>query len=293
LVGIGAKTDVEASATLSRGVTITDSTTAGTIGGVIGPSVSIGSDNAIATTARIRKDATLGNDVTVLGNARVARGATIQDGVTIGANARIGRGATVTATTLVPDGAVIPRGETYDDPTAGDFVGGTLLDSAEMAQINAWVGDPTAEWTLCYKRSVNGGSASTFHSLCDGQPNTVAVMTLPTGKKIGGYTPIAWNTSSGYSSEGTNSSFLFSLTNDYKHSLTNNTHHTYRGSSHGTTFGGGHDLYINSSMSVGYCGMTYSYACRPGYSGNTCRTDFCGTTGAVTPTDFEVYYRTN
>ena len=118
LVGLGAKTEVEASATLARGVTIADSTTAGTIGGVVGPNVSIGADNIIATTSRIRKDATLGNDVTVLGNARIARSATIANGVTIGANARIGPGATVTATTMVPDDAVIPRGETYDDPSS-------------------------------------------------------------------------------------------------------------------------------------------------------------------------------
>ena len=118
-------------------------------------------------------------------------------------------------------------------------------------------------------------------------------MTLPTGKKIGGFTPIPWNTSSGYSAEGTNSSFLFSLTNDYKHTPVRTSHHIYRGSGHGTTFGGGHDLYITSSMTVGYCAVTYSYACRPGYSGNTCRTDFCGTTSGTTPIDFEVYYRTN
>jgi UDP-3-O-[3-hydroxymyristoyl] glucosamine N-acyltransferase len=293
LVGVGANTQVEPSATLARGVSISDSTTAGTIGGLIGPSVSIGSDNTIATTARIRKNATLGNEVTVLGNARIARNVTIADGVTVGANARIGPGATVTATTVVPDGHVIPRGETYDDPTAGDFVGGTLLDSAVRAQINGWVGDPNAEWTLCYKRSVNGASSNTFHSLCDGYPNTVAVLTLPTGKKIGGYTPIAWAANNSYSAEGTNSSFLFSLTNDYKHSTVRSTHHTYRGPGHGTTFGGGHDLYINGSMSVGYCAVSFSYGCRPGYSGNSCRTDFCGSTGGVTPTDYEVYYRTN
>ncbi len=118
LVELGAKTEVEASATLARGVTIADSTTAATIGGVVGPNVSIGADNTIATTARIRKDVTLGSDVTVLGNTRIARSVTIGDGVTVGANARIGPGAIVTATTLIPDGTVVPRGETYDAPSA-------------------------------------------------------------------------------------------------------------------------------------------------------------------------------
>ncbi len=292
LVGIGEKTEVEASATLSRGVTIADSTTAGTIGGLIGPNVSIGSDNTIDTTARIRKDATLGNDVTVLGNARIARGATVGEGVTIGANARIGRGATVTATTVVPDGAVIPRGETYDDPSGGEFTGGTLLDSAEMSLINGWVGDPNAEWELCYKRSVNGAASTTFHSLCDNRPNTVTVLTLSTGKKVGGFTPISWNTSC-YATEGTQSSFLFSLSNDHKHPLTSVNHHTCGAPSHGTTFGGGHDLYINSGMNVGYCNLGHTYACRPGYSSSACRTDFCGGTSTVSVTDSETYYRTN
>jgi UDP-3-O-[3-hydroxymyristoyl] glucosamine N-acyltransferase len=116
LAGLGDKTTVEASAVLARGVSILDSVDGGLIGGVIGPDVTIGADNTIAVTARIRKKTTLGSDVTVLGDVRIARDAVIGDGVTIGANARIGAGAEVTATTVVAPGAVIRRGEVYDDP---------------------------------------------------------------------------------------------------------------------------------------------------------------------------------
>ncbi len=175
---------------------------------------------------------------------------------------------------------------------AGQFTGGTLLSAEESAQINAWVGNPLAEWALCYRRSINGASSTTFHSMCDNRANTVTVMTLSTGKKIGGYTPIPWNQGC-YATEPTQSSFLFSLTNDYQHTLTSTNHHTCGSSGHGTTFGGGHDLYIQSGMDVGYCNLGHTYACRPGFSGNACRTDFCGGTGGVPVIEYEVYFQVN
>ncbi len=117
LAGVGDKTTVDANAVLGRGATILNSSTAGVIGGIIGPDVTIGGDNDIDVSARIRKGATLGNDVTVLDGVRIARGAVIGDGVTIGANARIGKDAEVTATTIVAPGAVVARGEVLDDPS--------------------------------------------------------------------------------------------------------------------------------------------------------------------------------
>jgi UDP-3-O-[3-hydroxymyristoyl] glucosamine N-acyltransferase len=116
LVGLGDNTTLQASAVLARGVSILDSTGTGLIGGIICPNVSIGADNDIAVTARIRRNATLGNDVTIEAGVRIAQDAIIGDGVTIGANAIIGAGAEVTATTVVAPGAVIGRSEVFDDP---------------------------------------------------------------------------------------------------------------------------------------------------------------------------------
>ncbi len=289
LSGLGAKTTVETNAVLARGVTVLDSITAGSIGGIIGPNVSIGGDNAIDATARIRKDATLGDDVIVLGGARIARGATIGDGVTIGANARIGAGAQVTATTLVPDGTVIARGELYDDPTAGIFSGGTLLSSSEMDEINAWVGDPDANWTLCFQGSSDGLTGSAFHSGCDNIAGTVTVVVATNGKKFGGYTPLLWNHAGNYKTESPRRSFLFSLTNSFKHVPYRYTHDIYANSSYGPTWGGGHDLMVYRDGGAPYCNLGHNYQCRVGGAYSTeCEQDFCG--GAnFTVSEVEVY----
>ncbi len=291
LAGLGDNTTVETNAVLARGVTILSSSGSSSIDGLIGPNVSIGGNNTIDATARIRKDATLGNDVTVLGGARIARGAIIGDGVTIGANARIGAGATVTATTLVPDDAVIPRGETYDDPSVGVFVGGTMLSQSEMDQINGWIGDPNANWTLCWKGSTDGFSAGAFHSGCDGIAGTVTVIDA-SGKKFGGYTPLLWNHASAYRTETPRTSFLFSLTNNFKHLPYRYTHDIYAHSAYGPTFGGGHDLtFYPNNGSSSYCNIGHNYQCRVGaYADNTCRTDFCGAYNFST-NDIEVYGR--
>ncbi len=296
LVGIGTNTTVDTNAVLARGVTIADSASSASVSGVVGPNVDIGGNVSLASTSRIRKNATLGNDVTVLGGARVARDANIGDGVTIGANARIGAGATVTATTLVPDGITIARGETYDDPSVGDFAGGTLLNATEMDQINTWVGDPNANWTLCYKASVDGIGSSQFRAGCAGLSPTVTVVSA-NGKKFGGYAPVAWTTVNAYSDQP--SAFIFSLTNSYKHpQISGDTYSVrdlYLGAVYGPTFGGGHDLVIfQSGNSQFYCHPGYSYACRVGTRGsNTCAQDFCGANTATTNsfTDVEVYSR--
>ena len=290
LSGLGAKTTVETNAVLARGVTVLDSLTAGSIGGIIGPNVSIGGDNAIDATARIRKDATLGDDVIVLGGARIARGATIGDGVTIGANARIGAGAQVTATTLVPDGTVIARGEVYDDPSAGIFSGGTLLSSSEMDEINAWVGDPDANWTLCFQGSSDGFTPSAFHAGCDSYASSITVIQA-NGKKFGGYSSVP-SSGSGYVSAPTSAAFLFSLTNSFKHANISTTHSYYRTPNYGPTWGGGHDLHVlQGGGGAPYCNTGYSFACRVGsYGSATCRNDLCGAYN-FTASEVEVYGR--
>lgn len=288
---IGGNTDVAASAVISRGVTILDSTGTASIAGVIGPNVSMGADNDIASTARIRKSATLGNNVTVLDGARISRDAIIGNDVTIGAGARIGAGATVTATTVVGPGVVVPRGETLDDPSVGQFAGGTLLNSTEMDQINGWVGDPNANWTLCYKKSVDGNSTAAFHSGCDNISGTVTVIQEAGGKKFGGYTPLLWNHFGNYRTESPRRSFLFSLTNNFKHLPYRYNYDIYAHSAYGPTFGGGHDLTLRLDANTSYCNLGHDYQCRVGgYSSSTCRDDLCGDY-ILNAVDIEVYGR--
>ncbi|MFT6144590.1 MAG: UDP-3-O-[3-hydroxymyristoyl] glucosamine N-acyltransferase [Myxococcota bacterium] len=287
---IGNNTTVESGTVLARSVTILDSASSASIGGIIGPDVQIGANADISNTARIRKRAMLGDNVTVLGNVRIARDVQIGDGATIGANVKITAGAQVTANSNVPDGAVVTRDEVFDN-AAGSFVGGSLVSQAEQSQLNQWVGDTDANWELCYKRTVDGASAAAFHSGCDSYAGTITVA-LSGGKKFGGYTPLSWVGGNYYKTEPGQQSFLFSLTNNHRHSLTSTNHHIYVRTAYGPTFGGGHDLRLFGDGFSGYCNIGHTYACRvSSYTSSTCRVDFCGTNGSFTVNEVEVYGR--
>jgi UDP-3-O-[3-hydroxymyristoyl] glucosamine N-acyltransferase len=288
LVQVGDNTTIASGAVLARGVTILDSPTSATIDGIVGPDTQIGTGADIASTARIRKRVIIGDDVTILGGVRIGRDAQIGDGATIGLNVRIAAGGQVTANSNVPDGTVISQNEEFDN-AVGSFTGGTLVSPSEQTQLNQWVGDPDANWELCYKRSVDGVSSAAFHSGCDSYAGTVTV--VQSGSlKIGGYTPMAWS-GTGYNTEGTHSSFLFSLTNNHRHDYLQYTYDIYRNPAYGPTWGGGHDLMVDRDASTPYCNLGHTYSCRPGFTGNACRVDFCGTTGAFTLTEVEVYGR--
>ncbi len=146
LVDIGNNTTIEGGTVLARGVTILDSSSSASIGGIIGPAVQVGADAAISTTARIRKRATLGDNVTVLGSARIGRDVQVGDDATIGANVRISAGAQVTANSDVPDGTVIARGEVFDNPASGVL---------ETSGVKAWEDGTYASSCYTYRYPVD------------------------------------------------------------------------------------------------------------------------------------------
>jgi len=48
-----------------------------------------------------------------------------------------------------------------------------------------------SQWKLCYRASLNGWDALTFHSLCDGKKNTVTI--IESNQYVfGGYTGAPW-----------------------------------------------------------------------------------------------------
>ena len=47
------------------------------------------------------------------------------------------------------------------------------------------------QWLLCYRASLHGWDASTFHSRCDGKKNTVTIITSDR-YVFGGYTDVPW-----------------------------------------------------------------------------------------------------
>jgi hypothetical protein len=176
--------------------------------------------------------------------------------------------------------------------SSGQFRQSTLMNSTQQIQVNSWIGSPNANWTLCYKKSVNGGDASTFHSMCNNRGETVTVARLSTGVTIGGYSGNSWANTNTYQSNSAN--FLFSLTNNHKYTSPgqHGSFRIYDHQSYGPTWGGGHDWHIQNNLNGGYCNLGHDYACRTGsYGATTCHNDFCGNYSSWSIVDLEVFYR--
>ncbi len=173
------------------------------------------------------------------------------------------------------------------------FPDSVLLNNTQKEQLNSWASTTGQVWTLCYRKSDDGGSSSTFHSQCDSYSNTFSVADLSTGKLIGGYADSNWS-GSGYS--GNSNNFLFSLTEGYRIMHGTGQHSSnypqYNHSSYGPTFGGGHDWYVQGNMNAGHCNLGHDYACQVGsYGNNSCRNDFCGNYSSWSINEFEVWGR--
>ena len=62
-----------------------------------------------------------------------------------------------------------------------------------------------------YKKSRDGNTYNIFHNLCDNKGKTLILIKSSEGFIIGGYTPLDWNSNSGWKNDS--ETFLFSLTN--------------------------------------------------------------------------------
>jgi hypothetical protein len=72
------------------------------------------------------------------------------------------------------------------------------------------------------------------------------------GYIFGGFTPIAWDSSSGWKADNTGKSFVFSLKNPRNTEpkifpFSNASNVTYCGSSYGPRFGGNRDIYVENN----------------------------------------------
>jgi len=65
---------------------------------------------------------------------------------------------------------------------------------------------------LLYRKTDNGDSYDTFHQLCDNKGPTLILIKGTEDFIIGGYTPLSWDSNSGWKKD--NETFLFSLTNN-------------------------------------------------------------------------------
>ena len=76
-------------------------------------------------------------------------------------------------------------------------------------ELNNW--KKNIKTQLLYKKSSDGNKSSTFHKLCDNKGKTLTLIQSSEGFIIGGYTPLDWDSDSGWKND--NDTFLFSLTN--------------------------------------------------------------------------------
>ncbi|XP_068695515.1 uncharacterized protein [Montipora foliosa] len=121
------------------------------------------------------------------------------------------------------------------------------------------------QWVLCYRGSIHGWSAQTFHRRCDKKINTVTLVKR-LSYVFGGFTDIAWESINDYGS--TTNAFIFSLRNfeglsPFKVMVTNPSKAIYKNPSFGPAFGGGHDILLDldtARTSWGsYTRLGYSY----------------------------------
>ncbi|RMG98920.1 MAG: hypothetical protein D6706_06460, partial [Chloroflexi bacterium] len=90
---------------------------------------------------------------------------------------------------------------TVHDPNRPfEFVPNSLLvtTSSQKTQIQTWLGT-TMAGDLLYRGSVDGFTASAFHTKCDNQGATLFIARNATTNEIfGGYNPVSWASSGGY-----------------------------------------------------------------------------------------------
>ncbi|XP_022808925.1 uncharacterized protein LOC111345898 [Stylophora pistillata] len=162
----------------------------------------------------------------------------------------------------------------------------------------------SSQWKRCWRASVDGWAASTFHSLCDKKGLTVTIIRV--GRYIfGGYAGSGWTSPSSCTSQHSRSTFLFSLVNKpgwgpVKLSQTgkygSHGNSILTCSSYAPTFGGGYDIYIAnyaSSNTQSFANLGYTYSPPSGHSyGSSFTRSFLAGSYKFQPDEVEVFYET-
>ncbi len=104
-------------------------------------------------------------------------------------------------------------------------------------------------FSLLWRASRDGFEASTFHQICDGQPNTLTIIKDTTGCIFGGYTSLPWSSPSLSQSKPDTTAFLFTLANPsnspLKLKVTDAKNAVIHYLNCGPAFGSGFDLYVS------------------------------------------------
>jgi len=95
------------------------------------------------------------------------------------------------------------------------------LHLSEYIQLNEWMPFDFKDFSLklIYKATEHGFEAVDFHNKVDGVINTLTVITIENGIRIGGFTPVALTGSNDWKSDDSLKTFIFSLTKKAKFTL--------------------------------------------------------------------------
>ena len=143
------------------------------------------------------------------------------------------------------------------------LIDSTIVNSLELIFINEGIKKNIKKivknYTLIFRASRDGFGANNFHLKCDGKTFTITFVMSEKGKRFGGFTELAWDSSGGYkySSKG----FIFSLdnqeiyyskiySNDPNDSEFNKYHGIYCSINQGPSFGFGHDFYLSDNCNL-------------------------------------------
>ena len=96
-----------------------------------------------------------------------------------------------------------------------------------------------------YQATIDGESSATFHSKCDGIPNTITFIKSTGKRRFGGFTSQCWDRSSQYKDDI--NCFLFSLDKQKIYPIKNNKNAIACYSDYGPVFGDGNDIQIGNN----------------------------------------------
>ncbi|MCB9738942.1 MAG: SMP-30/gluconolactonase/LRE family protein [Deltaproteobacteria bacterium] len=202
---------------------------------------------------------------------------------------------------VVCGNGVLQTGEECDDGNEVDddacsnqckvqlLTGSTIATSEDAKALAALIPDGPGTFELCYRKSVDGASAATWHSKCDGYASSLVLMSTSGGaKRVAGYLPT--KTSGGGYQAGTGG-FLTRLGSGVVHTGGNSSAQ-YNSPSYGPTWGNGHDLHVKSNMTTGYSQLGYAYDCVVGTKGSaTCQSQLFGVYNSWSLSELEVWGR--
>ena len=97
--------------------------------------------------------------------------------------------------------------------------------------------------------SDNGDQFSKFHELCDNKGPTLSLFHVKNGNKVGIFTPLSWDTNSGWDKKDMEA-FIFNLNKNTKYKKLKNDSSIYCNSNYGPTTAKFGNNYTNSMKSI-------------------------------------------